>query len=168
MMDYWRETFHQFSVLGFDIESLGKLDAVLEKGAGKYSYIIIDEAHRFRNEMTQGYEALHKLCKNKKVILVSATPLNNKLADIKTQLKLFQNEKKSLIPGVPNLEKFFNELQKSLDSLEKGTPEYLATVKTTAEQVRDKVLKHVMVRRTRSEIKKHFEKCLTTKVLKER
>ncbi|MEB3205903.1 MAG: helicase-related protein [Vampirovibrionales bacterium] len=166
MTDYWSEALHLFYVPGFDVVSLGKLDAILEKGADKYQYVIIDEAHRFRNEMTQGYEALHKICKNKKVILVSATPLNNKLADIKTQLKLFQNEKNSLIPGVPNLEKFFNEQQKKLDKLEKGTPEYLDMVKATAEQVRDKVLKHVMVRRTRSEIKRYFTDDITKQELR--
>ena len=110
-----RETLHQFYVPGFDIESLGKLDRILERGVDKYHYIVVDEAHRFRNELTSGYEALHKICRNKKVILVSATPLNNKLEDIKTQIKLFQPAKNSTIPGVQNLDNFFKVQQKELD-----------------------------------------------------
>lgn len=156
LMDYWRETLHQFYVPGFDVESLGKLDRLLSKGVEKYNYIIVDEAHRFRNELTSGYEALHKICRNKKVILVSATPLNNKLEDIKSQLKLFQPVKDSAIPGVKNLEAFFRAQQKELDQYERGSAEYLGAVKRTSEQVRDKVLKHVMVRRTRTEIKNYF------------
>ena len=45
-----------------------------------------------------------------KVILVTATPLNNTVDDIFAQIKLFQAPKQSTIPGVPNLEKFFTSL----------------------------------------------------------
>jgi superfamily II DNA/RNA helicase/HKD family nuclease len=161
LMDYWRETLHQFYVPGFDVESLGKLDRIFERGVDKYTYIVVDEAHRFRNELTRGYEVLHKICRNKKVILVSATPLNNKLEDISTQIKLFQPAKNSIIPGVQNLELFFKAQQKELDQYEKGSPEYLDAAKRTSERVRDRVLKHVMVRRTRSEIKNHFSEDIT-------
>lgn len=156
LIDYWRETLHQFYVPGFDVESLGKLEHLLSKGVEKYDFIVVDEAHRFRNELTSGYESLHKICRNKKVILVSATPLNNKLEDIKSQLKLFQPVKESSIPGVRNLEAFFRSQQKVLERYEKGSAEYLDAVTRTSEQVRDKVLKHVMVRRTRTEIKNYF------------
>lgn len=166
LADYWKETLHQFYVPGFDVESLGKLEYLLKKGVDKYNYIIIDEAHRFRNEITSSYENLHRICRNKKVILVSATPLNNKLDDIKTQIKLFQPAKNSTIPGVQNLEAFFREQQKELDSHEKGSQEYLDAVKRTSERVRDKVLKHIMVRRTRSEIKKYFSEDITQQGLK--
>ena len=166
LADYWKETLHQFYVPGFDVESLGKLEHLLKKGVDKYTYIVIDEAHRFRNEITSSYENLHRICRNKKVILVSATPLNNKLDDIKTQIKLFQPAKNSTIPGVQNLENFFREQQRELDSYEKGSQEYLDTVKRTSERVRDKVLKHIMVRRTRSEIKKYFSEDITHQGLK--
>lgn len=166
LKDYWKETLHEFYVPGFDVESLGKLEHLLKKGVDKYSYIIIDEAHRFRNELTSSYENLHKICKNKKIILVSATPLNNKLDDIKSQIKLFQPAKNSTIPGVQNLEVFFREQQKELDSHEKSSQEYLDAVKRTSEKVRDKVLKHIMVRRTRSEIKKYFSEDITKQGLR--
>jgi superfamily II DNA/RNA helicase/HKD family nuclease len=156
LADFWRETLHQFSILGFDIESLGKLDSILERGVDRYAYVVVDEAHRFRNEVTRGYEALHKICWNKKVILVSATPLNNKLEDIKAQIKLFQPSKKSNIPNVPNLDNFFKTQQKEIDQYDKGTAEYIEAVKRTSGRVRDRVLKHIMVRRTRTEIKNIF------------
>ncbi len=165
LIDYWKETLHQFYVPGFEVESLGKIESILEKGVDKYTYIVIDEAHRFRNELTSGYEILHKICRNKKVILVSATPLNNRLDDINSQLKLFQNSKNSEIPGVRNLELFFKDQQKELDKHDKGSTEYLDAVKRTSAQVRDKVLKHVMVRRTRTEIKKYFSTDITNQGL---
>ena len=161
LMDYWRETLHQFYIPGFEVESLGKLERILERGVDQYSYIVVDEAHRFRNELTRGYETLHKICRNKKVILVSATPLNNKLEDISAQMKLFQPGRNSMIPGIRNLERFFKAQQKELDQCEQGSPEYLDVVKRTSARVRDKVLKHVMVRRTRSEIKNYFSEDIT-------
>lgn len=88
------------------------------------------------------------------------------MEDIKTQIKLFQPAKNSTIPGVQNLDNFFKVQQKELDQYEKGSPEYLEAVKRTSEKVRDKVLKHIMVRRTRSEIKNYFSEDITKQGLK--
>jgi superfamily II DNA/RNA helicase len=156
LVDYWKETFFQFGIGGFHVESLGKLDHILQANPQKYQYVFIDEAHRFRNEITQGYEKLHQICWGKKVILVSATPLNNTINDIYAQLKLFQRPKASLIPGLPNLEKFFSERNNLLKHLEKGTPEYVDAIKAISKEIRERILKYVMVRRTRSEITRFF------------
>jgi superfamily II DNA/RNA helicase len=160
LMNYWRETLNQFYVPGVEVVSLGKLREVRERGTDKYRVVLVDEAHRFRNELTQGYEDLHAICRGKQVVLVSATPLNNKLADILAQLKLFQPGRKSSVPGVPNLERFFGDLQRQLDGFDKSDPAYLDAVKETAARVRDRVLKHVMVRRTRTEIMRYFSEDL--------
>lgn len=154
---YWRETFSDFGIRGFEVESLGKLDNVIKRGFEKYDYIFIDEAHRFRNEVTQGYEKLHQICFGKKIILVSATPLNNTIDDIFSQLKLFQIPKKSTIPGIPNLEKFFAGLNKTIGKYKKTEPEYINAVKEASRELREKLLKYVMVRRTRTEVLKYFK-----------
>lgn len=166
LMNYWRETLNQFYVPGFEVVSLGKLREIRERGTDKYRVVLVDEAHRFRNELTQGYVDLHAICRGKQVILVSATPLNNKLEDILAQLKLFQPGKKSSVPGVPNLEHFFREQQRHLDGFDKSDPAYLDAVKETAARVRDKVLKHVMVRRTRTEVRRYFSEDLERQGLK--
>lgn len=154
---YWHDTFFDFGIRSFEVESLGKLDNVIKKGVEKYDYIFIDEAHRFRNEVTQGYEKLHQICFGKKVILVSATPLNNTIDDIFSQLKLFQIPKKSTIPGIPNLEKFFAGLNKTIGKYKKTEPEYINAVKEASRELREKLLKYVMVRRTRTEVLKYFK-----------
>ena len=161
LKDYWRQTFFDFGIGGAMVESMGKLDHILKKDLSRFDYIFIDEAHRFRNEGTQGYEKLHQICWGKKVILVSATPLNNTIGDIFSQLKLFQVPKKSTIPGVPNLEKFFRSRERSIkktaDEFGKGSEEHIKVVKEVAAETRDKVLKYVMVRRTRHEISNFYE-----------
>ncbi len=157
LKEYWEETFFDFGISA-KVGSLGKLDKILKDGTAKYDYVFVDEAHRFRNEYTGGFEKLHQICFGKKVILVSATPLNNTFQDIFSQLKLFQIPKKSTIPGVPNLEKFFKNLEKPLKNFKKSDPEYIKAVQEGSREIREKVLKYVMVRRTRSEIVSYFSK----------
>ncbi|MFH1080796.1 MAG: SNF2-related protein [Pseudomonadota bacterium] len=147
------------------MESLGKLDHIIKEGAAKFDFIFIDEAHRFRNEVTQGYEKLHHICFGKKVILVSATPLNNTVEDIYSQLKLFQVPKKSTIPGVPDLEKFFAGLKSRLDRYAKTDPGYADEIKGVSRDVREKVLKYVMIRRTRPEVINFFKDDMATQGL---
>ena len=166
LADYWRATLFEFGVPQCRIESLGQIDRVLREGADRYDYVLIDEAHRFRNEATQSFETLHKICAGKKVILVSATPLNNKLEDILALLKLFQPAKKSSIPGVKNLQSFFDKLRLTLEATRKSVdgdrsdPIYIQALNEASAQVRREVLNHIMVRRTRTEIKNYFSEDL--------
>ena len=155
LKEYWYETFSNFGVQYFDVESHGKLDHIIRKGA-QYHYVFVDEAHRFRNEKTQRYEKLHRICWGKKVILVSATPINNKIDDISSQLKLFQVPRESTIPGIPNLEDYFSDLKRRLLDYQGTEKEYAEAVKETSRDVRDRLLRHVMVRRTRGEIREYF------------
>jgi len=90
----WTNVFSDFHVPA-DFESLGKLDEIISTGIEKYSNVIIDEAHRFRNETTASYEKLATICRGKRVILVTATPYNNSPRDIISLIKLFQNTKKT-------------------------------------------------------------------------
>ena len=91
------------------------------------------------------------------MILVTATPLNNTIDDIFAQLKLFQRPKNSTIPGIPNLEKFFNRLKKRFNKLDKNDPEYRETITEVSKEIREKILKHVMVRRTRTDVMTYFK-----------
>ncbi|MFN4219419.1 MAG: helicase-related protein [bacterium] len=151
--------------------SIGKLDEAKEfvKRYENTDYpvknIIIDESHRFRNESTISYEKIAEICRGKRVILVSATPYNNSPKDILAQIKLFQNPRKSTIPGVLNLQEFFdkceNKLKEAKRQEEEANPQkdykrYLEITREVAKEIRDKVLKHIMVRRTRKEIEKYY------------
>ncbi len=156
LKDYWKNSLIEFGVPAH-VESLGKLDAIIRKGIDRFDYIVVDEAHRFRNESTQSYADLLDICRGKKVILVTATPLNNTIDDIFAQLKLFQLPKSSTIPGIPNLEKFFTRLRKRSDTFKKSDPKYRQTVAEVSEEIREKILKHVMVRRTRTDVVRYFK-----------
>lgn len=162
LVDYWESVLKDFDVVA-DVWSLGKLDRIVENSEKleRYDYVFIDEAHRFRNAKTEGYELLHNICYGKKVILISATPINNYASDIESQVYLFQPKHNSnIIPNVTNLEAFFSRLKGKLNKLEKGTQEYFEQLRINSEEIRDQLLRHVMVRRTRSEIKEYYAKDL--------
>lgn len=170
LQEYWEESLMDFRVPA-KVESLGKLDHIIRKGFEKYDYVVVDEAHRFRNEDTQSYADLLDICRGKKVILVTATPLNNTIDDIFAQLKLFQAPKNSTIPGVINLEKFFNRLNRKLkkhkartlldgDKVFQKVPDddtYGNVLKEVSDEIKEKILRHVMVRRTRHDVVTYFK-----------
>jgi len=157
LKEYWEQSLRDFYVPA-KVESLGKLEHIIRKGIDRWDYIVVDEAHRFRNEATQSYADLLDICRGKKVILVGATPLNNTIDDIFAQLKLFQAPKNSNIQGIKNLEKFFNGLRKKLKKFEKHDPEYQEMIREVSKEIREKILKHVMVRRTRNDVVNFFKK----------
>lgn len=120
--------------------------------------IIIDEAHRFRNEYTQDYALLHNLCLGNKVLLLTATPFNNEPADIYSLIKLFQIPSRSTLKTVENLGAAFkNLIDKYRDLREaqkKGTTSeenIKAEVKNISKDIRS-IIGPLIVRRSRLDL----------------
>lgn len=116
----WNMYKEQFGLYDWEVWSLGDLEnlqEVIKKKAKDIEVIIIDEAHRFRNQDTKGYEYLKNICRNKIVILLTATPFNNKPADILSLLKLFITPKKSIITLENNLVDRFRTFKSIFDRL---------------------------------------------------
>ncbi len=154
----WPNVFGDFQIRQTKFVSIGKLDDLFEQDLSVFTNVFIDESHRFRTETTQSYESLAQICRGKRVILVSATPLNNTPRDILSQVKLFQNGKNSTIPNLRNLETFFARLEKNLEGLDRhrDREQYFQVVRENAKQTRERVLKYLMIRRTRTEIEKYY------------
>ena len=151
LVKQWQEVLFKFGVSA-KVESIGKLDKIIENGVDQYQYVFVDESHRFRSEKTESFSNLHKICYGKKIILISATPINNYSTDIESQISLFQSKHNSTIAGVRDLEKFFNRLEKKAKNFEKGSTEYLDQLSKNSNEIRDKILRYIMIRRTRNEI----------------
>jgi superfamily II DNA/RNA helicase len=154
----WPNVFGDFGVRQTEFISSGKIEDLLHRDVSKYANVFIDESHRFRTETNQTYERLAQICRGKRVVLVSATPLNNYPTDILSQIKLFQNGKNSTIPNARNLESFFNTLVKKLRGLDRQADrtQYFSAVRENAVAIRERVLKYLMIRRTRAEIMKYY------------
>jgi superfamily II DNA or RNA helicase len=65
--------------------------------------VIIDESHRFRTACTRRYDTLAPWCAGRCGILLSATPVVNRLADLRNQLGLLVRDDALSWTGVPSL-----------------------------------------------------------------
>jgi superfamily II DNA or RNA helicase len=162
--DNWRETKDRFRLDNCDIETNGSIHKV--RNPQKYDLIIVDEAHKFRNDTAEAFDDLQRLCKSgtlrklpdgsvaeKKVILVSATPLNNAPQDIRNQLALFQDLKRSTLT-VGNLQHFFAQREREFRDAKKEPNIEAARRAVVAiyERIRTKVISEIIVRRTRTDL----------------
>ena len=78
----WEDYRSQFGV-NARVFSRGNLDKVLDyyntaRRPGEQWLIMIDEAHAYRNEYIRYYAILHEICQGNKVMLLTATPFNNR------------------------------------------------------------------------------------------
>jgi len=169
LRDNWQETLDQFGLHNFKIITNGSLHKI--KDPTLYDLIVVDEAHKFRNDTADAYDALQRLCKSptrrqlpdgsfapKKVMLVSATPLNNRPDDIRNQVLLFQDGKDSTLE-VSNLQRFFNQASDQYEKAKKlpTMPEVQAEVRSIYNRIREKVVKPLTVRRTRTDLMENEE-----------
>lgn len=157
----WENAFKNFGFRSKDYrcESVGMLEKIIENELyKKFDIVLIDESHRFRTDGTETYSKLAQICRGKKVILVTATPYNNSPTDLLSQIKLFQRAKNSTIPNLPNIEEFFKKLEKNLKDLDrkKDKSEYLNVTKSNSKLIRERVLKYLIVRRTRKEVQTYY------------
>lgn len=117
----WNMYKEQFKLHDWEVWSLGELDKLQEQMSNDklkdIEVVIVDEAHRFRNQDTQSYEYLKNICRGKIVILLSATPFNNSPADILSLLSLFITPKNSSISLDDNLAAKFRQFKYVFDML---------------------------------------------------
>jgi superfamily II DNA/RNA helicase len=169
LKENWEDTLSQFDLHDYKIITSGSLHKVTRPH--DYDLVIVDEAHKFRNDAAGMYTELQKICKTptkrkladntyqqKKVMLVSATPLNNRPEDIANQVYLFQDAKDSTLE-VSNLQNFF---RKKIDEYKKLKHEpdikkMAEAVKKLYEEIRTKVIEPLTVRRTRTDLNENEE-----------
>lgn len=162
LKDGWIETLETFKIDNVKVITNGSLHKL--KSPETYDLIIVDEAHKFRSDTASMYNELQKLCKtktirfdgsthDKKVILISATPLNNKPEDIANLVYLFQDSKDSNLEE-GNLQRFFREQTDKYKKLKKlkDIEEISTGIKAVYEKIRVKVVEPLTVRRTRADL----------------
>ena len=176
----WKSTFTKFSLdQNTKFVSNGSLTKILDIdnydywNADEYDLVLVDESHKFRNHETGMFRQLQEICKcprinqgkiegrKKKVMLISATPLNNSPEDIYHQILLFQNPRQSTLEGVsPNLTAFFAPRTAEYKKLKSSQKLDVDALKKLYEEIREKVIKPITVRRTRRDIEetKRFAK----------
>jgi len=140
LVEYWQEVLSDFGVAKAKVFSSGKLEEILENERYlKKKVVLVDESHHFRNPDTLKYRDLAKICEDKEVILLSATPQNLSMWDIYWQLKLFTpyeaNHNFRIYPI--ELKKYFKECERGSANIED-------------------IIAQVFIRRTRTDIKEYY------------
>jgi superfamily II DNA/RNA helicase len=166
----WKTIFDRFGITNVKFVSNGSLKKVLDPEnydywqSEEYDLILVDESHKFRNHKTGIFQQLQEICKyprintgriegrKKKVMLISATPLNNSPEDLYHQILLFQNPRQSTLDGISNLTAFISPKIQEFQRLKNETPLNVNAVKKLYEEIREKVIKPITVRRTRTDI----------------
>lgn len=121
---------------------------VLDFEPSAYGLVVVDEAHAFRSPGTQYYRALRRLMAApgpaRKLLLLTATPVNNSLWDLYHQMMLFCRHDAAFASlGISQLREFFKQAM-GLD-LSEAAPQHLFPL-----------LNAVSVRRTRQHVRKYY------------
>ena len=158
LQDTW-EDYMNLAQISSNVVSRGRIpDAFRFLQKDREHLIIIDEAHVFRNDLTTDYTDLHKLCKNNKVVLLSATPFNNKPQDTFNMIKLFQIPTKTSIQTIENLSEEFKLLIKEYNQLKKfnpNEPKDKIKIKEAKDKISNKIrsiLSPLVIRRSRLDL----------------
>lgn len=158
LVKQWEDYSYEF---GYNtrVYSSGRIEvAIKENNYDTEQLIIVDEAHRYRNEDTFDYQNLHKLCLNNKVLLLTATPFNNDPKDVFALVKLFDTPSQSRINTVENLSIEFRELiakYKKLRDIAKKLEEKEIHERTEEIAIKMRqMIEPILIRRSRLDLKK--------------
>lgn len=143
----------------------------LDQVALQADVIIVDEAHHFRNTGTRGevgetrksrYWRLYDIVQNKKLFLLTATPINNSLLDFQHMVELFSRHKPdhfaSAPLGIHSLPGHIRQLEKKIEremaGFQEGADIFELNMADAGEQLRtDPLFDELVVQRSRSYVK---------------
>lgn len=141
-------------------ESLLRKQKELDKLIERVDVVVVDESHNFRTTSTQRYENLKEIARSlsmapgqrKKVILMTATPINTRYQDLSAQLALI-SQSKGVIAGFDTAK--INAAAKGADADTKKNlgdqiPLSFSGVDGGHSQVLSKVLEAVAIQRKRT------------------
>jgi len=162
LMSQWEEYKEQFGIRGSRVFSSGKIEEVYDRyhDSQEPMLLVLDEAHRYRNEDTNDYKLLHQVCRSNsgnKILLLTATPFNNDPKDVFALIKLFQTPGQSTIRSVDNLSLRYRDLiqryKKLRKDMTKGADQ--ASVDREASEIaaeQRRLIETIIIRRSRLDL----------------
>ena len=119
--------------------------------------IIIDEAHHFRNASSNRGKQLMDIAKDKKLYLLTATPINNSLNDIYHLINYFGQKRRTYFSriGIHDFRKHFRDIENRLEDVETDIVEQVEEEDFLRQ---NPILKQVLIQRSRKYIKESEQK----------
>ncbi len=141
---------------------------------GNYDLLIIDESHNFRNggssnsEKQNRYQTLlEKVIRSgvkTKVLMLSATPVNNRFNDLRNQLQLaYEGEDSSILENKLNVKNTIDGIFKKAQSTFNRWSEYSPAYRTTKQLLKEldydffELLDSVTIARSRKQVKQYYD-----------
>jgi len=158
LRDMWQTRLHQTKIQATILgqETLGREEFDAEP-FGKYDVIVIDESHNFRNKDSGRYDNLSRLLAlnggrgehgyRKKLILLTATPINNSVIDLHNQVRFITRGDNAFFAGagIGRLDRYFMNARRQV----------LAGTAAAGRAIYN-LLDEIAIRRTRQFIKKAY------------
>ncbi len=121
----WRPLLQRFAIPHetISMERVSQSDFPVDEYAAKFRIIVVDESHNFRNPDTNRWQNLFRIIAegdpDKKVILLTATPVNNTVFDLYHQLRLITRDERRLFlaAGIPDLFTYFRRAEENKEAL---------------------------------------------------
>lgn len=137
---------------------------------GNYDLIVIDESHNFRNNnprkdgVTRYSKLMNDIIKSgvkTKVLMLSATPVNNRLSDLKNQIYFITEGENDAFTdeGIAHIENSLNRAQKQFNQWQ-NLPEERRTVARLLDMINFeyfKLLDLITIARSRKHIDKYYD-----------
>ena len=96
--------FYPFKIINHTDLLLEKNQNLMDQIAEQAEIIVIDEAHHFRNRASNRYQKLFDMMgmgNQKKMFMLTATPINNSFMDLQHLIELFTHRKDDYFAGAP-------------------------------------------------------------------
>ena len=114
--------------------------------------IIIDEAHHFRNPGSNRGRLLMELARDKKLYLLTATPINNSIYDIYHLINYFGQNRRNYFAniGIHDFRRHFRDIERQIENEDTEIAEQVEEDDLLRQ---DPVLKQILIQRSRKYIK---------------
>ncbi len=117
----WQKKLDEFGIKADVVsqEEISRKDFKL-RDYNKHDIVVVDESHNFRNSATNRYLNLQRLIssgkRNKRVVLLTATPINNSIYDLYHQILLLTRNSEIYYRqwGISNLKSYFQLVDKGV------------------------------------------------------
>lgn len=153
--------------LGRETGRVGDIDLSRINWAG-FDLVVIDESHAFRNAAGGRYQRLLdeviRAGTPTRVLMLSATPVNNDLADLKAQLDLIAKDRPDAFQslGAPNLSVLIGQARQRFRAWSKAGGRDAATLMASLPPAFTNLLDGVSIARSRRHIERHYADALDT------
>ena len=163
--------FYPFKIINHTDLLLEKNQNLMDQIAEQAEIIVIDEAHHFRNRASNRYQKLFDMMgmgNQKKMFMLTATPINNSFMDLQHLIELFTHRKDDYFAGAPlgihSLSGHFKKMENCLREQVGGSVS--ENVDASEDIFRsDMLVNELVVQRSRAYVKKSLSSTEGDKVL---